>query len=162
MLHSLRDLKWQNSISSGSKDVQPPLGIVVCHRLRNLWFRKKANYFCGAAPKKMVPIFTAASLLFCFFFLPQRLDCSISHWIILGRTSEEGARQVAERSNNLWLIPLDSVSVEEWRKKKKKIKAISLTFRKTLRERERCRNGSKAWLLCRKTLIHKANSNWHF
>ena len=78
--------------------MQPPLGIVVCHRLRNLWFRKKANYFCGAAPEKMVPISSAASLLFCFFlpsFLPQHLDCSISHWIILGRTSEEGASEAS-------------------------------------------------------------------
>ena len=82
--------------------MQPPLGIVVCHRLRNLWFRKKANYFCGAAPKKMVPIFTVALphlffsvSLFLPSFLPQHLDCSISHWIILGRTSEEGASEAS-------------------------------------------------------------------
>ena len=46
----------------------------------------------------MVPISSAASLLFCFFlpsFLPQHLDCSISHWIILGRTSEEGASEAS-------------------------------------------------------------------
>ena len=77
-----------------------PLGI-VCHRLQNLWFRKKASYSRGATPEKMVAIFTAAASLslfpsvsFCFFilsFLSQHLDCSISHWIILGRTRKQAS-----------------------------------------------------------------------
>lgn len=95
-------------------------------------FVKKANYFCGATPEeKMVAIFTAASLpllSFCFFFssfLSQHLDCSISHWIILGRTRKQASGGEIKQ-------PLADPT-RLWRNGgKKKVRAISLTLPKAL------------------------------
>ena len=114
-----------------------PLGI-VCHRLQNLWFRKKANYSRGATPEKMVAIFTAAASLslfpsvsFCFFILSFLFPTS--RLLHKSLDNPRPHKQVAERSNNLWLIPFDSNSApEEWRKKEGKVRAISLSYPKAL------------------------------
>ena len=82
-------------------------------------FVKKQIIFVAPLPKeKTVSIFTAASLspfLFLRSFLSQHLDCSISHWIILGRTSKWRRR---DQTTFGWSH--STPTLEEWRKKESK------------------------------------------